>query len=258
MNYAVSVTDAKKAVEIEKSGFEIMKHLENFAEQLVKITSYEKPRGIIYHDLSSATELYSTIPLPAYTSRNLIHIHPQTEVWRRIYLRSIEGKDIPPAESYYKSLEPLDVAIIAAHELTHHSDIFRDDFEGDPENMWFEEGMCFYIPRTLMLSEKRFEDISEVEEKLIEAFREEYGEYTLDQFGKSGYRYGKSDDYSSAFYDYWRSTKVVKELVENYFKGSVESLIQLYVAWDGKEPLHEYFTRTLCLPDRKAKELWLK
>ncbi|UOR11210.1 hypothetical protein [Halobacillus amylolyticus] len=258
MRYAVSVTDTTFVKEIEESGISLNEQLADFAKSLAEITSFEKPRGIVFHDLKSATELYSEIPLPAYTSRDLIHINPLTEVWKDIFLESARGKSVTKAELYYSSLEDVDVAIIAAHELTHHADFFRDDFEGDEENMWFEEGMCDYIARKFMLSEEKFDEVSEVENLLIEAYKEDYGEYTLDQFGKSGYRQGNSSGYSADFYDYWRSTKTVRTLVEKYFDGSVGGLIDCYEKWDEKVPLHLYFVNRLELSEEESKRLWFR
>ncbi|UOQ95006.1 hypothetical protein MUO14_08795 [Halobacillus shinanisalinarum] len=258
MRYAVSVTDTTYIKEIEESGISLNERLADFAKSLEEITSFEKPRGIVFHDLKSATELYSEISLPAYTSRDLIHINPLTEVWKDIFLKSARGKSVTKAELYYSSLEDMDVAIIAAHELTHHADFFRDDFEDDEENMWFEEGMCDYIARKLMLSEGRFNEISEVENLLIEAYKEDYGEYTLDQFGKSGYRHRESPGYSADFYDYWRSTQTVQTLVEEYFNGSIAGLINCYEQWDEKEPLHLYFINYLGLSKETSKELWFR
>ena len=77
MRYAVSVTDTKKAEVIERSGRELLTFLESYQAALNKMTIIEEPpRGIVFHDLESATKLYSTIPLPAYTSRDLIHLTP--------------------------------------------------------------------------------------------------------------------------------------------------------------------------------------
>ncbi|WP_079528363.1 hypothetical protein [Halobacillus hunanensis] len=256
MKYAVSVTDTSYVKEIEESGRKIIESLNDFAHDLEKLTTFDYPRGIVFHDLKSATELYSEIPLPAYTSRDLIHLSPLTEVWKGIFLSSTKGQDVTKAVEYYSSLEQVDVAMIAAHELTHHADFFHDDFEGDEENMWFEEGMCEYIPRKLMLSEEKFKEITEVENLLIEAYKGDYGGYTLDQFGKAGYRKGESLDYAGDFYDYWRSAETVKTLVEEYCEGNLEELISFYQEWEKGEPLHLFFMKRLKLSDEEARRLW--
>lgn len=258
MKYAVSVTNTSYVKELEENGIHLIKHLNTFSESLKEFTSFENPRGIVFHDLKSATELFSDIPLPAYTSRELIHINPLIEVWKDIFMATVKNKNSSKPKRYYSSLELIDVAVIAAHELTHHSDFFHDDFEGDEENMWFEEGMCFYIPRKLMLSEEKFNDTAEVESLLIEAYKSEYGEYTIDRFGESGYRKNNDNEYSAAFYDYWRSTKIVKTLVEDYFKGSITGLINCYKEWDEKVPLHTFFIKQLNLSESESKRLWFR
>lgn len=107
-----------------------------------------------------------------------------------------------------------------------------------------------------MLPEEKFNDIAEVESLLIDAYKSEYGEYTLDQFGEAGQN--NSDEYSSAFYDYWRSTKVVKILVEEYFEGSITGLINCYKEWDEKVPLHTFFIKQLNLSESESKRLWFR
>lgn len=135
MNYAVSVTNTLYVKELEESGIELIELLNTFSESLKELTSFANPRGIVFHDLKSATEIFSDIPLPAYTSRELIHINPLVEIWKDIFMSSVKNKKSLKPERYYSSLELVDVAVIAAHELTHHSDFFHDDFEGDEENM---------------------------------------------------------------------------------------------------------------------------
>ena len=263
MNYAVSVTDTKKVEEIERSGRELLTYLKKYEASLNAFTSIEKPpRGIVFHDLESATKLYSTIPLPAYTSRDLIHLTPLLETWKQIYLTTTNG--VKEAEDYYRNLEMVDVAEIAAHEMTHHADFFHSEFEGwEEENasdMWFEEGICFYLPRKLLMSSERFEKVMEVERLLIEAYKEEYGEYSLDAFGEAGYRGGDNMDYSAAFYDYWRSTRTVTRLIDEYCGGDVQRLIDCYRKWiDGGEKgrLQDFFVERFEISEEVGRGLWL-
>lgn len=263
MNYAVSVTDTTKTEEIEKSGIQLLKFLNTYSASLEEITSIEEPpRGIVFHDLESATKLYSTIPLPAYTSRDLIHLTPLLETWKEIYLSTTNG--VKEAEDYYQNLQMVDVAELMAHELTHHADFFHSEFDDwDEENasdMWFEEGVCFYLPRKLLMSEERFEKVMKVEQRLIEAYKEEYGEYTLDAFGEAGYRGGDNFAYSAAFYDYWRSTRTVTKLIEEYCYGDIKKLIRFYREWvEGGEEgrLQDFLIGRFNLSEETARGLWL-
>lgn len=263
MNYAVSVTDTKKVEEIERSGRELLTYLKEYEVSLNDFTSIEDPpRGIVFHDLKSATKLYSTIPLPAYTSRDLIHLTPLLDTWKEIYLTTTNG--VKEAENYYRNLEMVDIAEIVAHELTHHADFFHSEFEDwEEENasdMWFEEGICFYLPRKLLMSSERFERVMEVERLLIEAHKEEYGEYSLDAFGEAGYRGGENFDYSAAFYDYWRSTRTVAKLIDEYCEGNVQRLIACYREWvDGGEKgrLQDFFVQRFKLSKEEAEAFWL-
>ena len=264
MNYAVSVTDTTKTNEIEKSGLQLLAFLDTYKSALQEITTVEEPpRGIVFHDLESATKLYSTIPLPAYTSRDLIHLTPLLDTWKDIYLSTV--KDVKEAADYYENLEMVDVAELVAHEFTHHADFFHSEFddweEENANDMWFEEGICFYLPRKLLMSEERFEKVMKVERLLIDAHKEKYGEYTLDAFGEAGYRGGDDFSYSAAFYDYWRSTNTVAELIDSYCEGSVRELIRLYRKWvEGGEKgrLQDYFINRFGLSDEVARGLWLR
>lgn len=117
--------------------------------------------------------------------------------------------------------------------------------------MWFEEGLCFYLPRKIMLHDQEFHAIQKAESILIEEYRGRFGEYGLSQFGESG-----DDSYAGAFYDYWRSTYVIEQLIEHYFN-DVEELFDVYQQWQGFEPIHEYLVNTLKLKPFQIKEWWL-
>ncbi|VXB15953.1 conserved hypothetical protein [Bacillus sp. 349Y] len=256
MKYGISVTDTSEVKKIEESGLELVDKLVAFSESLNEIASFQSPRGIIFHDLPSATQLYSTVPLPAYTSRDLIHITPLVDTWKGIYLSTTNGVEV--AETYYSALALDDVAVIAAHELTHHVDFFHTDSEElDEENMWFEEGLCFYIPRKVMLSEEKFNAVMNVEACLIDQYKEEYGHYTLDRFGAC---HGEGTDYSAAFYVYWRSTFVVDALIKRYCDQRVERMIDCYREWAESSKvtnLQTYFIDKLHISNEGAKNLWL-
>ncbi|TYS16640.1 hypothetical protein FZC78_11665 [Rossellomorea vietnamensis] len=259
MKYAVSVTDTSRINEIEKSGQELLKKLAEFAVSLKAICSFHMPRGIVFHDLTSATQLYSTIPLPAYTSRDLIHFTPLIETWKDIFITTAKG--VNKAEKYYSKLDLNDIAVIAAHEFTHHADFFHSEFEDlDEENMWFEEGMCFYLPRKLILSEEKQAEIMKVESKLIEKYKGDYGEYSLSYFGEAAVEHSDEFQYASAFYDYWRSTLVVETLIERYCQNNVGILINHYKEWvDGerKVNLQKHFIEVFNLSDEEAARMWL-
>lgn len=256
MKYGISVTDTSEVKRIEESGLQLLDKLVAFSESLNEIASFQSPRGIIFHDVASATQLYSTVPLPAYTSRDLIHITPLVETWKGIYLSTTNGVEV--AETYYSELDMDDVAVIAAHELTHHIDVFQTDSEElDEENMWFEEGLCFYIPRKRILSDEKFNSIMEVEACLIDRYKEQYGDYTLDWFGES---HSEESEYASAFYDYWRSTIVVDALINRYCDQQVEKMMDCYREWAESSRvtnLQTYFIDKLHISDEEAKNLWL-
>ena len=152
MKIGFAVTDSRNLDNIEREGLEVYDRLKEFAVQLTALTELDMPRGIVFHDLESATNFYSSIPLPAYTFRDLIHLDPRVSTWKTIYLTSIKEGDSSIAQAYYEQLDQVDVALIAAHELVHHSEFFHSEFDSiDEESMWFEEGMCELIPRLLLM-----------------------------------------------------------------------------------------------------------
>ncbi len=83
-----------------------------------KVTILSPPKGIVFHDLESATQVYSNIPMPAYTSRDLIHITPLIDVWKNIFLSVTEGKVLEKAQRYYKQLNSLHAFFIQKLSLS--------------------------------------------------------------------------------------------------------------------------------------------
>ncbi|MGE6299120.1 hypothetical protein ACQKCM_16785, partial [Pseudalkalibacillus hwajinpoensis] len=76
-----------------------------------------------------------------------------------------------------------------------------------------------------------------------------------------GYRGGDDFSYSAAFYDYWRSTNTVAELIDGYCEGDVRELIRLYRKWiEGGEKgrLQDHFIDRFEISDEVARGLWLR
>lgn len=201
----------------------------------------ELPKGVIWTNEELATKVFSNIPIPAYTNKDLIYMSPDIETWRNILLRQLDEKELPDVRKFFESYSENHLFIILAHELTHHSDLFLDEFEDERENsIWFEEGMCFYLPRKILLSETEFNEITNVETKLFEAFKDQYGKHSLEDFGSSSYQ----GSLSSIMFDYWRSYLSVKYLVEERANNDVKQVFDTYHKWDRegrKVPLTQYF-----------------
>ena len=130
---------------------------------------------------------------------------------------------------------------IVAHELTHHSDLFLDEFDDERvDSIWFEEGMCDYLSRKMTLDEIEFTQITEVELELVEMFKGEYGKHSLDKFGSSSYQ----GNLTSIMFDYARSYLAVRFLVEVRANNDIKQVFSEYHRWDKegrKVPLTEYF-----------------
>lgn len=218
------------------------KRLDEYQKVLEKefaLTS--SPRGIIWTTEVQATTVFSEIPIPAYTNDDLIYMSPDINNWRKLFVRQLDGKKLLNIQKFYENYSENQLFIILAHELTHHSDLFLDEFDDERKSsIWFEEGMCFYLPRKLLLNEKEFNEITVVESKLVEVFKVEYRNNSLEDFGSNSYQ----SSLSSIMFDYWRSYLAVKYLVEVYANNDVKRVFDEYRKWDEegrKIPLTEYF-----------------
>lgn len=218
----------------------------------IKLDDYQKileneyalrdlPKGILWTNEELATTIFSDLPIPAYTNKNLIYMSPDVVTWRNILIKQLDGKELPDVQRFYENYSENQVFIILAHELTHHSDLFLDEFEDEREDsIWFEEGMCFYLPRKILLSEKEFNEITMIEMKLVDTFKYKYGKHSLDDFGSNSYQ----GSLSSIMFDYWRSYLAVKYLVEVHANNDVKLAFEEYHNWvkEGRKvPLTYYF-----------------
>ncbi len=225
------------------------KKLEKYIDLLQKdYVLTELPKGIVWTTKELATTAFSTIPIPAFTNKDLIYITPSLEEWRSLFIKQLDDKELPEVRDFYENMSENHVLTIVGHEFTHHSDLFLDDFDDVREDsIWFEEGMCQYLPRKMMLSEAEFEEITNVEKELVKAFEADYGSKSLDHFGSASYQ----GSLSSMLFDYWRSFLAIKYLVEERTNLCVNKVFEQYHQWDKdgrKVPLTEFFQIT--------KEVW--
>ncbi|MGD7045952.1 hypothetical protein [Jeotgalibacillus proteolyticus] len=193
-----------------------------FLEKKFRLTS------CLWTSSELATEFFSSIPIPAYAREDFIYITPDLNAWQELMLRQLEDKDLPEVRAYYEQFSEDDLFEILAHELTHYIDLFVDEFDDDrTDSIWFEEGMCFYLPRKYGFSENYFKKITEIEGKLAEAFSSQYAHRSLDDFGSESYQ----SSLSSIMFDYWRSYLTVFSLVQRE-GGDEQKMFSLYHEWD--------------------------
>ncbi|MEI5906888.1 hypothetical protein WAK64_07425 [Bacillus spongiae] len=217
-----------------------------------KLTAYEKilrenydlcdlPKAIVWTTNEIATSVFSNVPIPAYTNKDIIYLSPELSVWRNIFLEQLEGHELPHIIEYYESFSEDQLLCILAHELTHHSDLFLDEFEEEREDsIWFEEGMCDYLSRKLVLDDKEFKKITSVEEELLELFKEKYGQHSLDKFGSASYQ----GTMTSIMVNYWRSFSAITFLVEKRYDNDIKAVFDEYHKWNKegrKVPLTTFF-----------------
>lgn len=197
----------------------------------------DKPEGVIWTLAEIATSIFSDLPIPAFTNKDTIYITPDVKAWRKLFIQQMDGKDLPLIQRFYEQLSENHILTILGHELTHHSDLFLDEFEDD---IWFEEGMCEYLPRKLLLTKNEFETISAIEKELVDVFTEVYCGRSLDDFGNNSY----TASLSSIMFDYWRSFLYIKYLVEDRYEHDIKAVFEEYHRWDREGrmlSLMEYF-----------------
>lgn len=199
------------------------------------------PKAIIWTSEELATTVFSNIAIPAFTNKDIIYISPELLKWRELFLRQLEEKRDRKIEKFYENMSENHLLTIVGHELTHHIDLFVDDFDDERrDSIWFEEGMCDYLSRKFILSDKEFNEITNIELELVAMFQEEYGNLSLDKFGTSSYE----GSLTSIMFDYWRSFLAVKHLVEERANDDITLVFRAYHKWHNEgrvKPLMEYF-----------------
>ncbi|MFQ3544597.1 hypothetical protein Q7A53_10940 [Halobacillus rhizosphaerae] len=205
----------------------------------------EAPKAIVWTSEELATNIFSNLPIPAFTNENIIYFSPDLSAWRRLFIQQLEGRKAPEIRRYYEHLSENQLVTILGHELTHHSDLFVDEFDEERvDSIWFEEGMCDYLARKYILSETEFMEIVNAEAQMIVLFKDKYGHHSLDEFGGESYQ----GSLTSIMYNYWRSFQAVKYLVEDKADHDIDHIFKEYQSWNHngrKVPLTDYFN----LPD---------
>ncbi len=228
------------------------KHKEIIERFTDRLTEYQReleenfalkdlPKGIVWTSEELATNVFSDIPIPAFTNRDIIYISPDLTTWRKLFVKQLEERNNPNIKKFYENLSENHIFTILGHELTHHSDLFLDEFDDErEESIWFEEGMCEYLPRKIILDEVEFNEITNVELEMVEMFKDKYGNHSLDKFGSASYQ----GSLTSIMFDYWRSYLAIKFLVEERANNDIKQVFREYHNWHNegrKQPLTEYF-----------------
>ncbi|MCP3031624.1 hypothetical protein LF817_09700 [Halobacillus sp. A1] len=194
------------------------------------------PKGVVWTSEELATTLFSDFPIPAYTDGDVIYISPDLEAWRKLLIRQVDAYDIPEIKEFYENCSEDYLFTILAHELTHYSGAFSKE-----DNNWFEEGMCDYLSRKLVLEEREFKEITNIELVLVEVHKERYGGHSLEDFGRPS---DQGTILINRMFDFWRSYLAVEFLVEVRASNDVEMILNEYKNWDREGrviPLTEHF-----------------
>ncbi|GAA4074611.1 hypothetical protein [Amphibacillus indicireducens] len=76
------------------------KIIEMFSEKLEKyqkimVENFELinlPKGIIWTTEDLATTVFSDVPIPAYTNKDLIYMSPDLSSWRKLFIKQLAGR----------------------------------------------------------------------------------------------------------------------------------------------------------------------
>lgn len=235
MKHIYAVETAEELFQYQEFVRKITPDLERYVRFLQeKFQVSELPRAIIWTNLNIATNLISDIPVPAYTNEFRVVMTPGIDTWRGIYLKQLDSvvgseQSVRQIRDYYNNaLSQNNVMQILGHELAHHSGLFLDDFQTYGSNgTWFEEGMVEYISRHYFLTQAEFEAEAHINQQLVVLLRNQYGDHSLEEFGKSTYK----GDFASIFFEYWRSFLAIKQIIENH-DGDIYAVFRSYHKWN--------------------------
>lgn len=243
--------------------FESIDEYENYASEIQllnnKLNMYKEllinqfelkvlPKSIVWTSSEIATTVFSQVPVPAYTNRETIFMSPSVKEWKKFYLSQMEDEElgnndnIQYIKQYFQSITIEHVFCILAHELTHHIELFPDEFDDErSDSIWFEEGMCEYLSQKMTLTQAQFNELKKIDNLMIEIFKPKYGDFSLDEFGSGSYN---QTSLASIMLNYWRSAAAIHYLVEERYGGDVMKVFNLYHEWHEKgrqQPLTEFF-----------------
>lgn len=209
---------------------------------------HDAPNTIIWSSAHDAMNVFSNVPVPAYTNERGIFMTPSVDEWRDFYRQMLAAEPIQhhphyeDVRQFFESLTVDDVCCIVAHELTHHIELFPDDFDDARESgIWFEEGMCEYLSQRLTLSDARYNEQYRITHMLVDMISSIYPPQSLDSFGVATYEH---TSLAAIMQHYWRSHIAVHTLVEQHYDGDARAALAAYNDWHhaGRTvPLTQFF-----------------
>ncbi|MDO5399862.1 MAG: hypothetical protein Q4F17_02635 [Eubacteriales bacterium] len=237
MEHLYAVKSQKELLEYERFVSKIQPRLTAYLTFLKDAYQVcQLPRTIVWTSCHGATELFSDIPVPAYTNDYRVVMTPDVSAWRSVYLHQLDGLEAGETghalRAYYETgLTENHILQILGHELAHHSPLFLDDFDSSRSNgIWFEEGMAEYISRRYFLTPSEYEAEYRCNKELVGLLNHKYGGHSLEEFGAATY----AGDYASIFFEYWRSFLAIHQIVQKH-GGDVRKVFASYHRWHETE-----------------------
>ena len=234
MKFAYAFTEKKNLHKLEQKKSKIEGFVKELVDKIEKFTSY-KVRPIEYfvlHDFNSATKVHSHYPVPAWTTpeRGVINFCPEERRWQNIMKTNVKQLNLPESveKNMLKHYEQwnLDFLLndVVGHEICH----LLEFFENLPDGLdWFEEGLCFYLPRRI-LSETKKELVKEIyqqEMKLVSYSQRWVKGHFLKDF--SAYRTRLRNNLIIFLNDYHLAANATKELVDEMVGGDVRRVMKV-------------------------------
>ena len=230
MNYLYLTESAEELYFYQAFAERNVSRIEVFLNYLIETFAVtELPNAVVLTSAHIATKQISDISLPAYTNAFRTIFCPDTNIWRSLYLQQLKYHDDPVIRKYYTAcLTENHTLQILGHEFVHHSDFFLD--EAFEKARWFEEGMCEYISRKWVLTEKEFEEELRINELLTTLYEKSHGIQSVEHFTRDIYE-GTLED---IFYFYWKSFLTVYAVVQRM--GDPEAVFREYHRWFREAP----------------------
>ena len=181
------------------------------------------PRCMVFASAKTATELIGDIPVPAYTNDSRIVFTPELDIWKRLYLRQLDGHEMDAQakdiRTYYETaMNDHHLLQIIGHELAHHSDLFSDEVY-ENGGAWFEEGAVEYISCKYFLTSHEFDEEVRIRKRLAELYERTHPKRQLSLFGNTR-------DVETIFYDYHRAFLRITDAVDRCGGNAAAALLR--------------------------------
>lgn len=231
LNEAIEFRILSKAQEFKELFIEKIEFYKTNIEKLIDYLQREYqlndyPKLLIWTSFDDATRLLSDVQYPAYTNDKYIVFSADLDKWKFLLMDNVKHLENKTINHYFNKLDENYLLCVLGHEITHHLDLFVLEWDNNTQ-IWFEEGMCHYLPRKKFLSKKAFDEIYRIEKMIVEKNEIIKEMPSINLFTPSSY---DSFDNATIEYFYALSFVMIADLVEKKNLDIFE-LFKLYESW---------------------------